>query len=382
MKALIYVQHLLGIGHAVRAAAIGRALRDRNVAVTLVTGNRLPDVIDTHGMTVVPLPAARAADVTFRVLLDEAGKPVDEAWQAARTKQLLHVFETEQPDILLTEFFPLGRRKFRFELIPLLEKARAQPDRPVIASAVRDILVAKDDPAIERWMADTALRYYDRLLVHGDPEFIRLDETFSFAGDLQHLIAYTGYVHGGAVAPQPPAGEGDDEIIVACGGGSVGETVLRAAVDAATAGPEDRRWRILAGRDLPQGLFDELAAKTAPNLILQHARPDFPNLLKRARLSVCQAGYNTVMDIMAAGTSGVLVPFAQARESEQTIRAAALERHGRMVMIAEDGLTGSSLAAAVDRAMKLPRRWPSREMNGAERSADILLSLAGDRKQN
>ena len=61
MKVLIHVQHLLGIGHAVRAAAIGRALRDRGVKVTLASGNRLPEVIDTTGLDVVELPAARAA---------------------------------------------------------------------------------------------------------------------------------------------------------------------------------------------------------------------------------------------------------------------------------------------------------------------------------
>jgi predicted glycosyltransferase len=381
MKALIHVQHLLGIGHAVRAAAIGRALRDRNVAVTLVTGNHLPDVIDTDGLSVVALPAARAADVTFTTLLGDNGEPVDEAWMKDRKQRLLGFYDELRPDILLTEFFPLGRRKFRFELIPLLQKARALPDRPLIASAVRDILVPKDDPATERWMADTALTYYDRLLVHGDPDIIPLDETFPFAAELQHLIAYTGYVHGGAAAPEPAPGDGEGEIIVACGGGSVGETLLRAALDAAAAGSGERRWRILAGRDLPQSLFDDLAARTGGNVILERARPDFPNLLKRARLAVCQAGYNTVMDILAAGTSGVLVPFAQARESEQTARAEALARHGRMVTIAEAGLSAESLAAAVTRAMDLPERWPPEELNGAQRSAEILLAMAGDRMQ-
>jgi len=250
----------------------------------------------------------------------------------------------------------------------------------VIASAVRDILVAKDDPAAERWMADTALAYYDRLLVHGDPDFIRLDETFAFAADLQHLIAYTGYVHGGGLAPEPPAGDGENEIIVACGGGSVGETLLRAAIGAAATDPDRRCWRILAGRDLPQALFDELAAKAGPNMIVQHARPDFPNLLKRARLVICQAGYNSVMDILAAGVSGVLVPFAQGRESEQTVRAQTLASHGRMVMVAESGLTAESLATSVGKAMQLPKRWPPKTMNGADKSADILISMVQSRE--
>lgn len=376
MKALLHVQHLLGIGHAVRAAAIGRALRDRNVAVTIATGNHLPDIIDTNGLSVINLPAARAADVTFKTLLDDAGIPIDDAWKAERTKRLLALYDSVAPDILLTEFFPLGRRKFRFELIPLLQKVRQQARPPVIASAVRDILVAKDDPAVERWMADTALQYYDRLLVHGDPDFIQLGETFRFADDLAAIISYTGYVHGGADVPEPPAGDGIGEIIVACGGGVVGETILRSALGTAKAGDPAQRWRILAGRDLPQPVFDQLAAEAAKQIILEPARPDFPKLLKRARLVICQAGYNSVMDILAAGITGVLVPFAQGQESEQTVRAEALARQGRMIMVPEAGLTAGRLAEAVEAAMQLPERVAPVALDGAAKSADILIELA------
>ena len=189
MKALIHVQHLLGIGHAVRAAAIGRALCERGVDVTLVTGNHLPEIVDRGGMNVAALPAARAADVTFSVLVDDEGREIDEAWMARRKAQLLVLFDDIRPDILVTEFFPLGRRKFRFELIPLLDWAIVQSPRPVIVSAVRDILVAKDDPEIERWMARTALTYYDRLLVHGEEDVIGLDATFRHTSEIAGLIA-------------------------------------------------------------------------------------------------------------------------------------------------------------------------------------------------
>ncbi len=382
MKALLHVQHLLGIGHAVRAAAIGRALRDRQVEVTLATGNHLPQIIDTDGLSVVNLPAARAADASFSTLLDDSGTPIDETWKAARTEQLLALHDKVAPDILLTEFFPLGRRKFRFELIPLLQQARKQAPRPLIASAVRDILVAKDDASAERWMADTALEYYDRLLVHGDPEFVRLGETFRYADDLADITSYTGYVHGGANVPEPPAGDGDGEIIVACGGGIVGETILRAALAVATSRRgQPWRWRILAGRDLPQAIFDDLAAKAGGKIILEPARPDFPKLLQRARLVICQAGYNSVMDILAAGISGVLVPFAQGRESEQTVRAQALARENRMIMAPEAGLTAARLSDAVAKAMQLPARWPPAALDGAAKSADILIGLAMSRSQ-
>jgi predicted glycosyltransferase len=38
------------------------------------------------------------------------------------------------------ELFPFGRRQMRFELLPLLEAARARSPRPWIISSVRDVL--------------------------------------------------------------------------------------------------------------------------------------------------------------------------------------------------------------------------------------------------
>lgn len=72
MKAFFYVQHLLGIGHLKRAATISQALRAAGFEVTLASGGA-----PVEGMPVLQLPPA-ASDPSFRNLLDEEGKPVDE----------------------------------------------------------------------------------------------------------------------------------------------------------------------------------------------------------------------------------------------------------------------------------------------------------------
>jgi predicted glycosyltransferase len=95
--------------------------------------------------------------------------------------------------------------------------------------------------------------------------------------------------------------------------------------------------------------------------------------LKRARLSVSQAGYNTVLDILIAGVPAVFVPFAQINETEQTQRAEALAKHGRAVVTPEANLTPERLAGAIDDALALPRNRHSVRLGGAEESARILL---------
>ena len=66
-------------------------------------------------------------------------------------------------------------------------------------------------------------------------------------------------------------------------------------------------------------------------------------LLAGARLSVSQAGYNTVCDLLRAGCRCVLIPFAAGGETEQTVARRRLEKLGLADVLAEDGLTPESL---------------------------------------
>lgn len=373
-KAFIHVQHLLGTGHVVRAASIGKALAARGVEVTLASGNKIPPTLDTSGLSVVELPACKSPDAAFKRLVTHTGEDIDEQWKSERVKASIQAFDADDFDLLLTETYPFGRRQLDFELTPLLNHARAKPGSPVIATSIRDILVRKKELWKERWMADQALKYYDRVLIHADPDFIRLGDSFPFADEVDHLVRYTGYV-GGEKRPGAHGSDGEDEVIFSCGGGAVAEGLLVAALDAR---PLSRRadnatWRILIGHDVPEPAFQNYRKSAPGGVIVERARRDFPELLKRAHLSVSQAGYNTVLDVLIADVAAVFVPFAQENETEQTQRAQALERHGRAVVLEESHLSPERLAAAIDDALALPHRRHEVLLGGADRSAEILL---------
>jgi predicted glycosyltransferase len=381
MKAFIHVQHLLGSGHVVRAVAIGRALAEAGVAVTLATGNRIPATLDTGGLAIVELPAARAADATFAVLLDDRGAPIDEAWRERRRAATLAAFEGAAPDILFTETFPFGRRQFAFELFPLLETAHRASPPPLVAASVRDILVRKEDLAKERWIADTARALYDVVLVHADPGFVRLADSFPFADRIADLTRYTGYVH--TPSPiEPPPGDGEAEVIVSCGGGPVGRQLFETAIAARRLSRRlaDRRWLLLvserhvAERGHLSASIGGGGDGNGGGILIEPARADFPGLLRRAALSISQAGYNTVLDVLSAGVPAVLVPFAEAAETEQTQRAAILAERGLAITLEEQALTAEALAAAADRAVAGARPRHEVRMDGAKASADILIA--------
>ncbi len=373
--AFIHVQHLLGTGHVFRAAAIGQALAARGIKVTLATGNTLPPLLDTSGLTVVELPQVRALDARFKTFLTPEGNEIDDMWKASRRDATLAAFAARDFDLLLTETWPFGRRPFAFEMEPLVAAARARPRPALVAASIRDILVRKQEIWKEEEMATRALAAYDLVLVHSDPEFVKLEDSFPFADRIAHLLRYTGFAETGNGVADAGNGDGDDEVIVSCGGGAVGANLLATAIPARALSRRagDCTWRLLAGHDIDAETFDGLAARAGKGIVVERARRDFTALLGRARLSVSQAGYNTVLDILRAGVPSVLVPFAQVKETEQQQRADALARHGRAVSIPEKTLTPEGLAAAIDDALALPRRRIEVAFGGAERAAEILV---------
>ncbi len=100
-------------------------------------------------------------------------------------------------------------------------------------------------------------------------------------------------------------------------------------------------------------------------------------LLAGAAVSVSQAGYNTAVDLLRCGTPAVLVPFAAGRETEQSLRAAALAEAGLARLVAEADLTPARLAEAVNAALAQPLSAPGAvALDGADRTARIVETLA------
>ncbi|MSP48674.1 MAG: glycosyl transferase [Alphaproteobacteria bacterium] len=355
-RVLIHVQHLLGIGHLRRAAALARGLAADGSDVVLASGGMPVAGLDLGRARLAQLPPAHAADETFKVLLDADDRPIDDAWRTRRRDELLALYEATRPEALVIEMFPFGRRALRFELMPLLARARAATPRPLVFGSVRDILIHRPRPDREAEFLETIGRYFDRILVHGDPRLLPLEATFPLACAIADKLAYTGYLvevpptRGGATGP------GQGEVLVSVGGGAVGEELLRIALAARPLTTlEEAPWRLLLGANLPPGLMAELKAAAPSGVVVEPARPDFVAMLGRCRLSISQAGYNTLMELMAVGARGVVVPFARGAETEQTRRAELLAARGLVETVAEAGLTPRRLAEAIDRAAARPK---------------------------
>ena len=387
MIVLFHVQHLLGIGHLTRAATLARGLAAEGFEVTVASGGEAVEGIDFGRANLIELPPARVADRRFSELLDANGEPVGDGWKARRRERLLQLYEEVRPDIVLTELFPFGRRQLRFELLPLLDRAtadRARLGKPRIACSVRDILVQSPTPGRTREMLARVRRCYDLVLVHGDPRLVSLDATFPHARAIADRIAYTGYVvarpEGSQGEPERGAGKDGGGVVVSTGGGAVGGKLLAAALAARPRTPlADAGWHLLAGANLPEPDFRSLAARAPDGVRVERFRPDFRRLLRRARLSISQGGYNTLMEVLDAGVRAVVVPYAGGLETEQTLRASLLAARGLVEVVGEAELGAESMAAAVSRALAKPPPGglAGIDTSGVAATARVLRDLAG-----
>ena len=375
-RILVAVTHLLGIGHLVRARQLARALAAAGREVTLASGG-LPDGKVATDYRFVQLPPVHTQGTDFRNLLDEDGKAATPERLAARREQLLALAQELSPDIVITEHFPFGRRQLAGEFLALIAAAREANPRALVLSSIRDVLVA---PQRSERIAETAERVatlFDAVLVHGDPRVLPLEASWPVTPEIAGKLVYTGYL------AEPPAlpgtlADSSGTILVSGGGSAAALPLFETAVATARLLPQ-HSFHLLIGRGVAEADFDTLRQSAPANARVERARPDFPALLASCSLSISQAGYNTVLDLLQAGRPALLVPFDAGNETEQALRAAALERAGLagVVTLAEGP---QALTAAIEAALTQgDPPVPQVNLDGARATVAAIAGLLASR---
>jgi predicted glycosyltransferase len=374
-RVTILVTHLLGTGHLSRSLILARALREAGLAPQLISGGMPAGHLDMSGIDFVQLPPVRSDGASFTRLLDNAGNPVTSEFMLERIRVLRKTLCNNPPDVLVTELFPFGRRVLRDEFEAALASAKAMVPAPLVFSSIRDILAppskAKKAEQTETWLAE----HYDGVLVHSDASVVPLEASWPVTPEIARMLHYTGFI-----APPMPTGisaegEGAGEIIVTAGGGPVGRRLFETAIGAARLG--SMRWRLLVGGGDAEAVCGRLndIADGAP-VFAEPLRADYREMLTRCAAAVGQCGYNTAIDWLQAGVPGVFVPFAEAGEVEQTLRAASLQRRYGFGRIAEEDLAPENLAAETMAAVKRGRfKANGLRFDGAASTSRILADL-------
>jgi predicted glycosyltransferase len=386
-RLMFYCQHILGMGHLVRSREIVRGLT-KDFQICFINGGEIIQGFEIPaGVEVINLPAIKT-DPQFTEL-----EVVDDAFSLNEVKEirknlLLKIFNEFQPDILVVELFPFGRRRFSFELIPLLELAKSNKSHTKIVSSLRDIVVTKQHKQAknEEKVCHLINKYFDVVLVHSDPEFVPLEETFSRVDDLKCQVYYTGYV----VQEQPsnPVFTYEDKailksdkplILTSVGGGRFGHELLDCVVK--TAPFLEKRLphniQVFTGPFIPDAKFHELQAlaRDYKNIHIRRYTPYLLSYMKKAELSINMSGYNTTMNILTTGVKAMILPFTGNEDREQTIRAEKLSDLGIVKLLNPRDLQPDYLAINIINYLKEQHFKISVDFAGVEKTTSILKNL-------
>ena len=375
MKVMIVVTHLLGTGHLARAVTLAQAFKRAGDTPLVVSGGLPVSRFEASGIEILQLPAVRSDGVDFSKLLDAEGGLVDRKTLQDRMNQLIDTIIKFQPNAVITELFPFGRRILRDEFKALLEHAHTLPHPPAIFGSIRDILAPPSKPQKATYADQIIATHYDAVLVHADPKVTPLELSWPVSDTLRPKLCYTGFVAPPPARPHPD-GVGINEIIVSAGGGAVGQNLFDCARSAAANDPT-RIWRLLIGGQDAEGRIGALRTGAPKNLIVEATRPDFRQMLHHAQASVSFCGYNTAQDLLQTTCPAVFIPFDEGGEVEQSIRARALCEIDGIEMLSSGDMTPATLLASVNAAIAAPPRQPGSIADGAAKTVEILRAYCG-----
>lgn len=398
MKIMFYCQYLAGMGHLVRSTEVIRSLIENDFRVCLVNGGQpIAGFEFPSGVKVVELPALLEEEGELKAV--DGSQNIDEI-KERRTQALLNIFEQFQPDGLITECFPFSKHKVKFELLPLLDRAKASTRSVKIVCSLRDLIMTQSRTAAawaKRYdkVCELINRYYDLVLVHGDPQLQRLDAFFPKVNCLNCEVYYTGYVAQSTAEAVPLAiedqlilsqnrdqnyGENLPMIVVSAGGGRFGYELLNAVASASAILEQAIPHQIYAftGPFMPDEQVLQLERSIAyqKNITLRRYTAHLLDYLNQAQLSISLGGYNTTMNILKTGVRALVYPAASEEQTgEQTSRAAMLEQMGALELLHREDLVGDRLAQKILTSLDRKPTPHTFDLQGAEKSALRLKQL-------
>jgi UDP-N-acetylglucosamine--N-acetylmuramyl-(pentapeptide) pyrophosphoryl-undecaprenol N-acetylglucosamine transferase len=352
-------------GHVVPALAVAEALRDRDIEVVFIGGERAEaELVPAAGF---PFHELRLAGLDRRNPL----KAARAVWLSARG-------------------VAAARRLLRRERVDAVMAGGGYVAGPVgmAALTMRLPLVVTE--------ADAHLGVANRVLA---PRARRVCLAFAIEGREAPRYVVTG-------RPIARRREGIDKIAArrqfglpeegACllvFGGSLGARSLnRATLDAFSGGvPEGLCVLHLTGKGDFSASREILDSHPALSDAAAHARfrlfdytNDFDVALAAADLSFCRAG-GSIFELAAAGLPAILVPYPFATADHQAKNASWLVDGGAALMLRDDELSGGRLRALVDELLADPARLQRMRdaalelsmPDAAERIASELVAAAG-----
>jgi predicted glycosyltransferase len=165
----------------------------------------------------------------------------------------------------------------------------------------------------------------------------------------------------------------DRQLVLIADGSGGYDFLAHPFFEAATRAAVDRSRRVLC---VAGPYAEAVRAVDGAEMIPWEAR--FQHLLRRADVVIAHGGYNTVQEILRAGTRAILVPVPRKTE-DQAQRLGDLARRGRVRVLERDA-TVEQFRDAIAAALTEPPPAPE-PAEGGEAAAQALLELLGGERR-
>ena len=372
-RILYYCQSLVGVGHLTCSLRIILELLAHS-DVDLVYGGLDATMPSAQpGLRSLRLPTLLHDEDSGEFFAPDAGPDADleQVW-AARARAI-DAFLCMPYQAIVVEFYPFGRRRFKREIMALFDAVRAHGGPVPIFTSVREVLVPRA-LANERRMVDSVRKHIHTVFVRGDPEVVRLDETFSLAHEIEDRLCYTGYISPPLLHDRPPR---LPQVLVSQGGGNVGRELLLAAIGAAALMPA-LSFLLAAGSRTPAAEIEALrACVRSPNVQIVPFLQDFQRQLMASAVSISMGGDNTLLDVLTARTPALAYPYQG--NSEQGFRIRKFAQQGLLHELGPEDLVPERLRDKIELALRTP--YPTRTIatGGARVTSDRIRAVLQQR---
>jgi predicted glycosyltransferase len=388
-KILFYCQYLSGMGHLVRSAEIVRSLSEYFQVYFITGGPTIQGFELPTQVEIIRLPALWLEDGKFTV--GDNPFSVEEV-KEARKNILIAECDRIKPDCLITEFFPFGRHKLLFELIPLVEHIKTTLPKTKIVSSLRDAIGKESEPEAEETICNLMNRYFDLLLFHADARFQTFSDSFARARDIKAEVIHTGFVTQQYQFSYESSDRlwsevnSDIKILASVGGGRIGCELLETLVESSAILSQELPHviKIFTGPFMPVEKVNKLRKLVSDrnNIQVETYTSHLLDYMKTADISVSLGGYNTTMNILSTGVRAIVVPIGHERQDkEQLLRTQKLDKLGIVNCIHPQDLSPMYLTEKIincldRRTSKNPYTF---DLQGADNTATFLKKFLSDR---
>ena len=224
--------------------------------------------------------------------------------------------------------------------------------------------------------------YFDGILVHADPGFVRLEEGIPWVQDIPVAIEYTGYVS------EKPAGKidhgkessdrkaGVDGLVIASAGGSGNPGLLTHYINAWKRAERQQsmanyRLVIFAPLFLPDNKLDLLKGHAAGSAIeIRPFTSNFVDWMNATNLTINEAGYNTCTNILETRTPAIIIP--NPLMSDQSLRARRFAASRLATVIEYRDVNPDRLGKAILETLVWPASKHNIDLDGAQKTLEFL----------